>query len=129
VVERSDTTGYRPRPASTAPSQWDASTNKGSDMSSTFISLHYHIVFSTKKRQPLIDKAWRERLHKYLGGTVNGLHCKPGEPSSKTNISWRTCCFAWSSRGWVRWQVVGLKLAFLQDAEKSRWCRFAQPPA
>jgi REP element-mobilizing transposase RayT len=42
-------------------------------MSSTYISLHYHIVFSTKHRQPLIDASWRERLHEYLGGTVNGL--------------------------------------------------------
>ncbi len=42
-------------------------------MSSTFISLHYHIVFSTKQRQPLIDTTWRKRLHEYLGGTVNGL--------------------------------------------------------
>jgi REP element-mobilizing transposase RayT len=42
-------------------------------MSSTYLSLHYHLVFSTKNRQPLIDTAWRERLHKYLGGTINGL--------------------------------------------------------
>ena len=47
--------------------------NKGTDMSSTFISLHYHIVFSTKHRTPIIDAVWRERLHEYLGGTVNGL--------------------------------------------------------
>ncbi len=42
-------------------------------MSSTFISLHYHIVFSTKERRPLIADAWRDRLFEYLGGTVNGL--------------------------------------------------------
>lgn len=42
-------------------------------MGSTFISLHYHLVFSTKFRQPLITARWRERLHEYLGGTVNGL--------------------------------------------------------
>jgi putative transposase len=42
-------------------------------LASTFISLHYHIVFSTKHRQPMIDVAWRARLHEYLGGTVNGL--------------------------------------------------------
>lgn len=42
-------------------------------MSSTFLSLNYHIVFSTKHRKPLIDTSWRERLHEYLGGTVNGL--------------------------------------------------------
>ncbi len=42
-------------------------------MASTFLSLHYHIVFSTKERRPLITPVWRARLHDYLGGTVNGL--------------------------------------------------------
>ena len=42
-------------------------------MSSTYISLHLHIVFSTKNRQPIIGKDWIDRLHEYLGGTVNGL--------------------------------------------------------
>jgi putative transposase len=42
-------------------------------MSSTFLALHYHIVFSTKDRAPLIDTHWHERLHEYLGGTVAGL--------------------------------------------------------
>ena len=42
-------------------------------MGSTFYSLHYHIVFSTKERRPLIRKEWRARLHEYLGGTVRGL--------------------------------------------------------
>ena len=42
-------------------------------MASTFLSLHYHVVFSTKGRTALIDPVWRSRLHEYLGGTVNGL--------------------------------------------------------
>lgn len=42
-------------------------------MSSTYLSLHYHIVFGTKNREPLIDTAWRARLHEYLGGTIRGL--------------------------------------------------------
>lgn len=42
-------------------------------MPSTFLALHYHIVFSTQGRKPLIDASWRERLHEYLGGTVSGL--------------------------------------------------------
>lgn len=42
-------------------------------MASTYLSLHYHIVFGTKDRMPLIDAAWRPRLHGYLGGTVHGL--------------------------------------------------------
>lgn len=42
-------------------------------MSSTYLSLHYHIVFSTKERRPMIADAWKDRLHEYLGGTVKGL--------------------------------------------------------
>ncbi len=44
-------------------------------MASTYLSLHYHLVFSTKNREPLIAREWRPRLHQYLGGTVMGLGC------------------------------------------------------
>jgi REP element-mobilizing transposase RayT len=40
---------------------------------STFYSLHFHVVFSTKERRPLIRSEWRPRLHEYLGGTIRGL--------------------------------------------------------
>jgi REP element-mobilizing transposase RayT len=43
-------------------------------MSSTYLSLHYHLIFSTKHRVPFIRASWMSRLHEYLGGTVNGLH-------------------------------------------------------
>ena len=42
-------------------------------MASTYLSLHYHLVFSTKDREPLIVPTWRARLHDYLGGTIRGL--------------------------------------------------------
>ncbi|MBA3483952.1 MAG: IS200/IS605 family transposase [Pirellulales bacterium] len=42
-------------------------------MPSTFLSLHYHLVFSTKHREPTIAASWRDRLHEYLGGTIRGL--------------------------------------------------------
>lgn len=42
-------------------------------MPGTFTSLHYHVVFSTKNRVPLIATAWRPRLHEYLGGMIRGL--------------------------------------------------------
>ena len=42
-------------------------------MSSTYLSLHYHLVFSTKNRAPLIREQTLGRLHDYLGGTVKGL--------------------------------------------------------
>lgn len=42
-------------------------------MASTYLSLHYHVVFGTKNRKPSIGAEWRSRLHEYLGGTVSGL--------------------------------------------------------
>jgi putative transposase len=46
-------------------------------MASTYLSLHYHLVFGTKRREPLIAPEWRSRLHDYLGGTVRGLDGVP----------------------------------------------------
>jgi putative transposase len=42
-------------------------------MGSTFYSLHYHVLFSTKERRPFLRSEWRARVHEYLGGTVRGL--------------------------------------------------------
>ena len=42
-------------------------------MASTHLSLHYHIVFGTKDREPSILPTWRHELHEYLGGSVRGL--------------------------------------------------------
>lgn len=42
-------------------------------MPSTHLSLHYHIVFSTRDRAPIIATEWRDRLHAFLGGTIKTL--------------------------------------------------------
>jgi|SRR5580765_3926180 len=46
-------------------------------MPSTHLSLHLHLVFSTKDRTASISKEWRSRLHSYLGGIVKGLGGTP----------------------------------------------------
>jgi putative transposase len=46
-------------------------------MSSTHLSLHYHLVFGTKNHEPLIIPAWRDRLHAYLGGVIRTLDGVP----------------------------------------------------
>ena len=46
-------------------------------MPSTRTGLHYHLIFATKNREPLISDDWRTRLHAYLGGTVGGLEGVP----------------------------------------------------
>ena len=68
MVERSDTTGYHAENQRIPEGYQPAAA-----MPSTFLALHYHLVFSTKDRAPIIESAWRDRLHEYLGGTVNGL--------------------------------------------------------
>jgi REP element-mobilizing transposase RayT len=42
-------------------------------MPSTHLALHYHIIFSTKDRSPIISAPWRERLHAYLGGIIRNV--------------------------------------------------------
>jgi REP element-mobilizing transposase RayT len=41
-------------------------------MPQTFTQLHYHIIFSTKLRTPLIHSTIQDRLWKYFGGIVSG---------------------------------------------------------
>jgi REP element-mobilizing transposase RayT len=38
----------------------------------TYTQLHYHVVFSTKGREPTITPDIRERVWEYLGGFVRG---------------------------------------------------------
>jgi putative transposase len=42
-------------------------------MSSTHLSLLYHLVFSTKRRHAWITESCQERLYSYLGGILRGL--------------------------------------------------------
>ncbi len=39
-------------------------------MPSTFTNLLYHIVFSTKHREPLIKEELQEELYRYIGGII-----------------------------------------------------------
>jgi REP element-mobilizing transposase RayT len=39
-------------------------------MPQSFTCLHYHLVFSTKSREPLIDANLQERLFEYMGGVL-----------------------------------------------------------
>ncbi len=46
-------------------------------MGSTYSSLAYHWVCSTKERRPFIQAKWRANFHKYIGGTIRGLEGVP----------------------------------------------------
>lgn len=41
-------------------------------MANTYTQIYLHIVFSVKGRENLIQKKWKEELHKYICGIVNG---------------------------------------------------------
>jgi REP element-mobilizing transposase RayT len=38
----------------------------------SFASLQYHVIFSTKNRDPAIDRALQPRLYEYVGGVLRG---------------------------------------------------------
>lgn len=42
---------------------------------STFTQIYYHIVFSTKNRENVLDKARRESLFKYIWGVLKNKKC------------------------------------------------------
>jgi putative transposase len=48
-------------------------TNLKGAMPSTHLSLHYHLIFSTKDRVAFMHKDWRGRLQAYIGGIIKDL--------------------------------------------------------
>jgi REP element-mobilizing transposase RayT len=47
-------------------------TPEGFAMPRSYVNLIYHIVFSTKDRQPIITDEYQARLHEYIGGIIRG---------------------------------------------------------
>ena len=45
-------------------------------MPGTFSQVFIHVVFSVKGRDNLIGKAWKDELHKYIAGIINGKQQK-----------------------------------------------------
>jgi REP element-mobilizing transposase RayT len=45
-------------------------------MPNTFSKIYIQIVFAVKYRKSMIDKSWREELHKYICGVANGNNQK-----------------------------------------------------
>jgi len=53
-------------------------------MSSTHLSLHYHIIYSTKNRQRMLDDSWRDRMHSFLGGAIKRWVVFPKKLAAQT---------------------------------------------
>ncbi len=45
-------------------------------MANTYTQMYIQIVFAVKRRQNLIQKKWKDELHKYICGIVNGKEQK-----------------------------------------------------
>jgi len=41
-------------------------------MAGTYSQIYIQIVFAVKGRENLIDKRWRDDLHKYIAGIIKG---------------------------------------------------------
>jgi putative transposase len=39
-------------------------------MATTYLNLLFHLIFSTKNREPLVAPAWQDDLYGYIGGIV-----------------------------------------------------------
>ena len=46
-------------------------------MSGTFSQLYIQVVFAVKGRENLIQKGWKDELHKYMAGIIKGKDQKP----------------------------------------------------
>src|SRR5687767_8222578 len=43
---------------------------RGGFMPQSYVSLHYHLVFTTKNREPLIARGIRDEMFAYMGGVL-----------------------------------------------------------
>jgi REP element-mobilizing transposase RayT len=57
-------------PPSDEPRRGDRTHARGDAVPQSFTCLHYHLVWSTKHREPTITPDLRPRLYEYLGGIV-----------------------------------------------------------
>src|SRR5687768_15316001 len=76
------------------PGRAPAGAQDRSNMSSTHLSLHYHVIFATKERRAIIAPSWRERLHAFIGGVLREMEAIP----QSIGASRITCIYSWDLR-------------------------------
>ncbi len=99
-----------------------------STMGNTYTSLHYHIIFSTKNREPWLRPDIQEQVWSYLGGIagrhgfktllfggiedhVHGLLAVP----PKTSVSEALQVLKGGSSGWIKQTIAGCRGFAWQD--------------
>jgi len=97
-------------------------------MANTFTSLHYHVVFSTKHREPWLRSDQQDRVWSYLGGIARKHHFSPlliggmddhvhmlvGLPAS-ASVSEAMQLIKGGSSGWMKENIPGCKSFAWQD--------------
>lgn len=97
-------------------------------MANTYTSLHYHVVFSTKNREPWIRQDIEQRVWSYLGGIArengmkalqiggieNHVHLLLGLPAS-TALSKALQLIKGGSSSWMKESFPGMKDFGWQD--------------
>jgi REP element-mobilizing transposase RayT len=92
-----------------------------SSVANTYTSLHYHVIFSTKNREPWIRQDIEQRVWSYLGGIArendmkallvggieNHAHLLLGIPAS-LSVSKALQLLKGGSSGWIKEQFPGL---------------------
>jgi putative transposase len=80
-------------------------------MANTYTSLQYHVVFSTKNRQPFLVEAIRERLFPYIGGIAreNGMSAlEIGGIADHVHLSKAVQLLKGGSSHWLKTAVVNM---------------------
>ena len=63
-------------------------------MPQSLAKLYIHIIFSTKNREPLLDRDIQTELTSYLGGTLSHLDCQPIEIGGASDHVHILCCLS-----------------------------------
>jgi REP element-mobilizing transposase RayT len=89
-------------------------------MPGTFHNLKFHLVFSTKHREPWLTPDIRTRVHEYLGGIIRGERGTPLEIGGVADHV--HLLFGWRTDESISTLVRNLK------ANSSRWIHETFPP-
>src|SRR4051794_24602261 len=97
-------------------------------MANTFTCLHYHVIFSTKNREPWIQPTMQDRVWSYLagiaqankmnpiqiGGMADHVHLVLGLPTT-LSISDATQLIKGGSSKWMKEELPGMRGFGWQD--------------
>jgi putative transposase len=88
-------------------------------MPQSLSKVYVHLVFSTKKHEPLITTGIQDRLFQYLGGICTGMECTPVQIGGYKNHVHILCLL---SR-----KVTQMKLVEEVKKQSSKWIKTIDP--